>query len=29
MLSLIPPDPVAEADFSTEHDCSFWALGGD
>jgi para-nitrobenzyl esterase len=29
MLSLIPPDPVSETDFSTEHDCSFWALGGD
>jgi para-nitrobenzyl esterase len=29
MLSLIPPDPVSEADFSTEHHCSFWALGGD
>jgi para-nitrobenzyl esterase len=29
MLSLIPPEPVADADFSTEHHCSFWALGGD
>jgi para-nitrobenzyl esterase len=29
MLSLIPPDPVSETDFSTEHHCSFWALGGD
>jgi para-nitrobenzyl esterase len=29
MLSLIPPNPVSETDFSTEHHCSFWALGGD
>jgi para-nitrobenzyl esterase len=29
MLSLIPPDPVSESDFSTEHHCGFWALGGD
>jgi para-nitrobenzyl esterase len=29
MLSLIPPHPQSEADFSTEHNCSFWALGGD
>jgi hypothetical protein len=24
-----PAGPASEADFSTEHDCSFWALGGD
>jgi len=29
MLSLIPPDPVSETDFSTAHHCGFWALGGD
>jgi len=29
MLSLTPPNPVSEADFSTEHHCGFWALGGD
>ena len=29
MLSLIPPDPQSESDFSTEHHCDFWALGGD
>jgi para-nitrobenzyl esterase len=29
MLSLIPPDPVSETDFSTEHHCGLWALGGD
>jgi para-nitrobenzyl esterase len=29
MLSLIPPEPVAEHSFATEHRCAFWALGGD
>jgi hypothetical protein len=29
MLSLIPPDPVSETDFSAEHHCGLWALGGD
>jgi para-nitrobenzyl esterase len=29
MLSLIPPSPRLESDFSAEHDCGFWALGGD
>jgi para-nitrobenzyl esterase len=29
MLSLVPPEPVSEADFSAQHHCSFWALGGD
>ncbi len=29
MLSLIPPEPKPETDFSAEHHCAFWALGGD
>jgi para-nitrobenzyl esterase len=29
MLSLIPPSPRLESNFSAEHRCSFWALGGD
>jgi para-nitrobenzyl esterase len=29
MLSLVPPRPVTETDFSAEHHCAFWALGGD
>jgi para-nitrobenzyl esterase len=29
MLSLIPPKPKAETNFSAEHHCGFWALGGD
>jgi para-nitrobenzyl esterase len=29
MLSLVPPRPTSEADFSAEHHCAFWALGGD
>jgi para-nitrobenzyl esterase len=29
MLSLIPPAPKPETNFSAEHSCGFWALGGD
>ena len=29
MLSLIPPKPKPETNFSAEHHCGFWALGGD
>jgi para-nitrobenzyl esterase len=29
MLSLVPPVPALETDFSAGHQCSFWALGGD
>jgi para-nitrobenzyl esterase len=29
MLSLVPPQPVSLTDFSGEHHCAFWALGGD
>ena len=29
MLSLVPPKPAPETDFSAEHHCAFWALGGD
>jgi para-nitrobenzyl esterase len=29
MLSLVPPRPAPETDFSAEHHCAFWALGGD
>ena len=29
MLSLIPPQPQPETSFAAEHDCAFWALGGD
>jgi para-nitrobenzyl esterase len=29
MLSLVPSEPVVETGFATEHDCGFWALGGD
>jgi para-nitrobenzyl esterase len=29
MLSLVPPTPASETDFSAEHRCAFWALGGD
>jgi para-nitrobenzyl esterase len=29
MLSLVPPEPEPEASFSAEHNCGFWALGGD
>jgi para-nitrobenzyl esterase len=29
MLSLIPPEPATETSFAAEHNCAFWALGGD
>jgi para-nitrobenzyl esterase len=29
MLSLVPPKAEPETDFSAEHHCAFWALGGD
>ncbi len=29
IMSLVPPAPAAESDFSAEHQCGFWALGGD
>jgi hypothetical protein len=29
MMSLVPPRPQPESDFAAEHQCSFWALGGD
>ncbi|HUA41337.1 MAG TPA: carboxylesterase family protein [Streptosporangiaceae bacterium] len=29
MLALAPPVPAPETDFSAEHQCSFWARGGD
>jgi para-nitrobenzyl esterase len=29
MLSLTPPAPAPETNFSAEHHCAFWALGGD
>jgi para-nitrobenzyl esterase len=29
MLSLIPPQPQPESSFAADHDCAFWALGGD
>ncbi len=29
MLSLVPPTPKPETNFSAEHKCAFWALGGD
>jgi para-nitrobenzyl esterase len=29
MLSLVPPSPAAETNFSAKHHCAFWALGGD
>jgi para-nitrobenzyl esterase len=29
MLSLVPPGPAPESDFSARHHCAFWALGGD
>jgi para-nitrobenzyl esterase len=29
MLSLVPPAPVANTSFMTDHHCAFWALGGD
>ena len=29
MLSLVPPMPAPETDFSAEHRCAFWARGGD
>ena len=29
MMSLVPPRPQPETDFAAEHQCSFWALGGD
>jgi len=29
MLSLAPPRPAPETDFSAKHHCAFWALGGD
>jgi len=28
-MSLVPPRPQPENDFAAEHQCSFWALGGD
>lgn len=27
MLSLVPPQPQIETDFSSGHHCSFWAAG--
>jgi para-nitrobenzyl esterase len=27
MLSLVPPQPQAETDFATRHNCGFWAAG--
>jgi len=29
MLSLVTPESAVQTDFSAEHHCSFWALGGD
>jgi para-nitrobenzyl esterase len=29
MLSLLPPEPVVQTSFASEHHCAFWALGGD
>jgi para-nitrobenzyl esterase len=29
MLSLVPPEPKVATNFSAEHKCGFWALGGD
>ena len=27
MLSLVPPQPQIETDFTTRHHCAFWAAG--
>jgi para-nitrobenzyl esterase len=29
MLSLVPPEPAKQTNFTAEHRCAFWALGGD